>query len=80
MSTEPKDKAAAGAAPKKSKMMLIIILLLVVVAGAGGFFGWKYFKAKADMTAQAAASGHEPALHGGLRRSESGQGGHNAAV
>ena len=59
MSTEPKDKAAAGAAPKKSKMMLIIILLLVVVAGAGGFFGWKHFKAKADMTAQAAGSGHE---------------------
>ena len=58
MSTEPKDKAAAGAAPKKSKMMLIIILLLVVVAGAGGFFGWKYFKAKADTTAHANASGH----------------------
>src|SRR5688572_12801398 len=59
MSTEPKDKAAAGAAPKKSKMMLIIILLLVVVAGAGGFFGWKYFKAKADTTAHANPSGHE---------------------
>jgi len=59
MSTEPKDKAAAGAAPKKSKMMLIVILLLVVVAGAGGFFGWKHFKAKADTTANATASGHD---------------------
>jgi flagellar FliL protein len=59
MSTEPKDKATSAAAPKKSKMMLIVILLLVVVAGAGGFFGWKYFKAKADMTAQAATSGHD---------------------
>ena len=74
MSTELKDKATAGATPpKKSKMMLVVILLLLVVVGAGGFFGWKYFKAKAEMTAQAAASGHDEEEHGDEEKPKKGK-------